>query len=145
MNWDPGSYKKSRSLRPTFNFNIMRISSVKVRKSELVLHLGVFGRDYMVWDSGLSRQNFAICLVFWHLLQVFRLKQDCLKWPLFWQKVQNFCSLSPDLVIANLRTCSVNFSTMFFCLSRLSESLLVDVDAKETVVLNQYYIVQCPF
>ena len=74
--------------------------------SEQVQQLRVSKRDLMAWDSELSRQIFAICPAFCHLLQVFSLKQDCLKWPLFWQKLQNFLLPSPDLVVANLPTSS---------------------------------------
>ena len=79
MNSDPGSYKKSRSLSPTLNFNIMQLASGKVIESELVLQLGIFKRDLMEWDLELSRQNFVIGPVFWYLLQVFSLKPHCLK------------------------------------------------------------------
>ena len=79
MNSDPESYKKSRSLSPTLNFNIMQLASGKVIESELVLQLGISKRDSMEWDLELSRQNFVIGSVFWYLLQVFSLKQHCLK------------------------------------------------------------------
>ena len=78
MNSDPESYKKSRSLSPTLNFNIMQLASGKVIESELVLKLGISKRDSMEWDLELFRQNFVIGPVFWYLLQVFSLKQHCL-------------------------------------------------------------------
>ena len=88
-------------------------------------------------DSGFSRENFAMSRFFFNIsgfLQVLSFKQDCLKWPLFWQKLENFWLPSPDLEVANLPTYSVKFSTMFFSLSSLSESVFADVATKGTVV-----------
>lgn len=130
MNWNPRTCKNST----TFSVNIIRLTSCKVTKFEQVLQLGVSERDSMVRDSGFSRQNLAISPVFLHFLHVFSLKHDCLKRPHFWQELWNFWLPSPDLVVAKLPTCSVNFSTMFSSLSTLLETVLVDIATKGTVV-----------